>query len=77
MQVPPSWFVEALSDFACEIYKNTAAKKPLARVSLASDFGPSVGLVPGTSMDVHTAAGYVEVYCERVPRSYGTFPVGD
>lgn len=72
--MPPHWFVEGLSKFACKVYEHTG-QKVLTRISLDSEFGLRIGLLPGTSMDVHTAAGYVEVYCERCPRSYGTFKV--
>lgn len=75
LDLPPCWFIAALSEFASEVYKHTGVKKAIARVSVSNEYGMRIGIVPGTSMDIHTAVGYVEVYCEKTPRSYGTFPV--
>lgn len=47
----------------------------ITRVSLAPDVGLSFGIAPGTSVDVHTPAGRVEVYAERGPRHEGTFTI--
>ncbi len=71
MTPPPFWFVKALSEFASEVYQHTGMARPVARVSLSKDFGLGLGIAPGTSIDVHTAAGYVEVYTETTARSYG------
>jgi TctA family transporter len=73
--MPPGWFVAALSKFVSSVYQHTGVRKTVTRVSLDSEFGIRLGILPGTSVDIATAAGYVEVYCERTARSYGTFSV--
>ncbi len=65
--MPPSWFVEALSKLASAVYMNTARKRPVAAVEVDGEFGLSLGLAPGESMQVHTAAGYVTVRSQFTP----------
>lgn len=71
-EIPPHWFLEAVHRFNTALYQHTGCKT-LARISLDSEMGYRLGLAPGTSMDIHTAAGPVEVYSERMPRLQGTF----
>lgn len=49
--------------------------KGITRLSLSHEFGPCVGILPSTSIDVATAAGRVEIYCEAHPRAEGTFRI--
>lgn len=67
--IPPRWFVEPMMSLAVACVEHTMVKRPITRIQVAPDFGLQLGIAPGTSMDVHTPAGYVEVYCERVPRT--------
>jgi hypothetical protein len=75
INAPPHWFLEPLMSLAATCAEHTMVKRPIARISLATDFGLQLGIAPGTSMDVHTPAGHVEVYCERMPRAEGTLRV--
>lgn len=47
----------------------------ITRISLTPDVGLSFGIAPGTSVDVATSAGRVEVYAEVTSRLVGTFHI--
>ena len=71
----PTGVIEAIMRLAVAASQQTMTKRPIARISLAADFGLACGIAPSTSIDVHTPAGPVEVYCEPVPRSYGVIRI--
>lgn len=62
---------EHLNAIAEKFYELTG-RGCITRLSIASEVGPSLGLMPGTSIDMHTAAGAVEIYIETAPRGYAT-----
>lgn len=65
---------EALTDLAERLYERTG-RHYITRLSVTPDAGLNMGIVPGTSVDVQTTWGPVEVYAERSPRAAGTFEV--
>jgi hypothetical protein len=71
----PAFFVEGIVEMMSRIYENTGAKSPVVRISLGREFGVRMGIAPGTSADIHTPGGPVEIYCETHQRSRGTFEV--
>lgn len=57
---------------ASAVYERTG-RHGVTRISLTPDVGLSFGIAPGTSLDVATSAGRVEVYAEATPRQIGTY----
>lgn len=72
---PGRSIVEHLSELACAIANHTG-RHGVTRLSLTTEVGLILGIAPGASLDIATAAGSVEVYCERTPRTAGTCEVG-
>lgn len=60
IDLPPSWIVEGVNDLACNVHQHTG-RKGLVRVTLDRDTALAFGLLPGQSMKLATAAGYVEI----------------
>lgn len=73
-QKPWSDIIDHINAMAMAILEQTG-RHGLTRISLKNDVGLSLGIAPGTSWDIHTAAGSVEVYCEATPRFSGTFTI--
>lgn len=67
---PMRTLVECLQKMA-ERLLNDTGRHGVTRLSLTPEVGPMLGIMPGTSVDVQTWAGPVEVYCERSPRQSG------
>jgi hypothetical protein len=65
---------EHIFELADAIYNRTG-RHGITRISLTPEVGLAFGIVPGTSMDVQTPVGRVEVYAERGPRLGVTFTV--
>jgi hypothetical protein len=61
---PLDIIVEHLSKMCSELYRTTG-RKVVTRICVDSEVGLCMGIIPGTVATVHTAAGPVEVYCER------------
>jgi hypothetical protein len=72
---PGRSIIEHLNKMAMAI-ENYTGLRGITRLSLETEVGLMLGIAPGTSVDVATAAGSVEVYCERSPRFEGTCEVG-
>lgn len=64
----------ALSDLHDTLLEQTG-HGGIVRVSLTPEAGLRLGIAPGTSVDVATSAGMVEVYAERAPRAVGLFHI--
>ncbi len=47
-------------------------KRGITRISVTPDLGLAIGATPGTSVDIMTAAGRVEIYVEATQRASGT-----
>jgi hypothetical protein len=65
---------EHIFELADAIYNRTG-RHGITRISLTPEVGLAFGIAPGTSIDVQTPAGRVEVYAERGPRVAGTFTI--
>ncbi len=72
---PLSRIIDEVNALALKVLEQTARSRGVTRISLASDVGLSFGIPPGTSVDLHTAGGTVEIYCEATPRYTGTVTV--
>lgn len=67
---PGCSIIEHLNEMACAIV-NYTGRHGITRLSLTTEVGLMLGIAPGTSIDIATAAGRVEVYCERWPLPTG------
>jgi hypothetical protein len=65
---------EHIFELANAVYERTG-RHGITRISLTPEVGLAFGIVPGTSIDVNTPVGRVEVYAERAPRFAGTFTI--
>jgi hypothetical protein len=65
---------ERIFELADAIYNRTG-RHGITRISLTPEVGLVFGIAPGTSMDLATPAGRVELYAERAPRLAGTFTI--
>ncbi len=73
---PMRTLIEHLDTLATRLYQR-AGQHGITRISVTPSLGLALGVAPGTSVDLATPTGRVEVYVERTPRSEGAFgPVG-
>jgi hypothetical protein len=68
---PITGHIFELADAICE----RTGRHGITRISLTPEVGLAFGIAPGTSLDLHTPSGRVEVYAERGPRFAGTFTI--
>lgn len=73
---PLATVIDAVNALATRLYERTG-RHGISRISLTPEVGLMLGIVPGTSMDVNTTVGRVEVYAERAARSEGTFTLDE
>lgn len=60
---PGRTIVEHMQSLALKLADRTG-RQGITRMCVDKDFGPLLGLAPGQTAIVHTAAGSVELYCE-------------